>query len=58
MSRALPWREMAHLLAERMSHHAFCDKHPEKAADPDHCPFCADRAAYRVWQLRVARRGA
>lgn len=45
------WRAVAHALAERMSHHDRCDQHPEAQAAPD-CPWCKDRAAYRLWQSK------
>lgn len=30
--------------------------HPEDRADPDNCPFCADRAAYQLWQRKAGLR--
>jgi hypothetical protein len=42
-------RQLAARLAERLAAHAFCDTHAEAAAEPDSCPFCADRAAYAAW---------
>lgn len=45
------WRAVADALAERMSHYAICKAHPEAEADPD-CPFCKDRAAYRMWERK------
>lgn len=41
------WRSIADELAERLSHAAFCPDHPDSKEDPDNCPFCRDRAAYR-----------
>jgi len=46
------WKAIAEKLAERMSYHAYCDTHPEREATPDTCPFCADRAAYRLWEAK------
>ena len=47
-------REVANELAHRMQHHVYCDAHPaEASAQPDSCPFCADRAAYRLWQRKA-----
>lgn len=40
---------LAELLASRLAAHAYCDTHTESAADPDNCPYCADRAAYTAW---------
>ena len=45
------WREVAAVLAERLSH-ASCPDHAETRAVPQDCPFCADRAAYRLWQRK------
>lgn len=57
------WREVARALGERMQYPAqlagtnnpdftmlndgCC--HDVAHADPDNCPFCADRAAYLLW---------
>lgn len=30
--------------------------HSEPQADPKNCPFCADRAAYQLWERKVGRR--
>jgi hypothetical protein len=49
------WHEIADQLAWRMQYHARCDAHPEREADPDNCPFCADRAAYRAWQTKSGK---
>lgn len=62
------WRRVADVLAERLRHAAAaagsvppnlperCDVrgcgHREANADPDNCPFCADRAAYRLWEKK------
>lgn len=51
MPAAPTWREVAAVLAERLSH-ASCPDHPEPQAVPQDCPFCADRAAYRLWQRK------
>lgn len=40
---------LARLLAGRLAAHADCESHTENTADPDNCPFCADRAAYAAW---------
>lgn len=47
------WKRVADELAERLSHHDFCDN-DHRQLDPD-CPFCRDRAAYQEY-LRVADR--
>lgn len=52
MTREPSWRAVADILADRMYHHSRCDQHPEAEAVPDDCPFCADRAAYRLWQTK------
>jgi hypothetical protein len=49
----LSWRAVANELAHRMQHHVYCDAHPEAEADPENCPFCADRAAFRLWQRKA-----
>lgn len=53
---AIPWKDVANALADRMQHHAHCEDHPEAAAVPDRCPFCADRAAYRMWETKTKQR--
>lgn len=52
---AATWRHIAEVLARRLAHHAFCDSHPESQPDAD-CPFCKDRAAYRLWQRKAGVR--
>lgn len=42
------WRKVADTLARQMAIHAFCDSHSLRNAQLD-CPFCQDRAAYRVY---------
>lgn len=49
------WHEIADQLAQRMRHHAYCDYHPERDADPDNCAQCKDRAAYRTWEAKGGR---
>lgn len=46
------WENVARRLAHRMSNHAFCDNHPESAPEPN-CPYCEDRATYRLWQRKA-----
>lgn len=46
------WRTVAIVLARRLEEHAACAAHPESSPDPD-CPFCADRAAYRVFERKM-----
>lgn len=48
MARPLTWERVARILGTRMEAHAFCVDHPEKASRGD-CPFCQDRAAYRLY---------
>lgn len=52
---SLTWQQVAGVLAERVSHLAYCDRHPESKADPENCPACADRAAYRAWEVKSGR---
>lgn len=47
------WRAVANELAARLEHHARCGQHREADADPENCPFCADRAAYRLWERKA-----
>lgn len=63
------WREVARILARRLEHQAALAgaagsqlealavgcPHRLSEADPENCPFCADRAAYRLW-VRKERR--
>lgn len=51
----MSWRAVADALAERMENHAYCDTHPDPGANADKCPFCADRAAYRMWQAKSGK---
>lgn len=46
------WREVAEALGERMQHHRYCD-HPLAEADPDNCPYCADRAAFNLFAAKA-----
>lgn len=52
----LTWRQVAEILAERLAHQAAAAgeecPHPAAKADPDNCPFCADRAAYQIFQRK------
>jgi hypothetical protein len=67
MSHEPSWRKVAEVLAERLRHAApragsvsplditeadGC-RHSEAEADPDNCPFCADRAAFQVYQRKL-----
>lgn len=67
MTRDPSWREVARVLAERVeiaagaagsiSPHdnrpgAGCS-HPTAEADPDNCPFCADRAAFQLYERKL-----
>lgn len=52
MTREMSWRSVADALAARLYHRCYCDQHPESRAEPINCPFCADRAAYRMWQAK------
>jgi hypothetical protein len=48
------WRELADMLAERLSHHANCENgHTE--IEPENCPFCRDRAVYQLWEAKSGR---
>lgn len=53
------WRDVADRLAERVANYAECAgeecPHPESKPDPDNCAFCADRAAYQMWQRKSGR---
>ncbi len=63
------WREIANVLAERLQHpagaagsaspHDIGDRagcpHSAAEADPENCPFCADRAAYQLWQRKAGQ---
>lgn len=63
------WRELANILAGRLKHAAAAAgsvpeyevversgcRHAESEADPDNCPFCADRAAFQLWERKVKR---
>ena len=51
------WETLAHTLASRLMHHAYCGNGHEKL-DPLNCPFCADIAAYRLYleKCRVTHR--
>ena len=57
----MTWREIARQLAERLEHQAALAgtgdgcTHSLNEADPDNCPFCADRAAFLRWQRREQR---
>jgi len=44
------WKSVAWALGERMEHHAYCESHNEQEADLKGCPFCKDRAVYRMYQ--------
>jgi hypothetical protein len=71
MSHEPSWRRVAEILAERLEHAARAagsispygigDRpgctHSESEADPDNCPFCADRAAFQVFQDKVRKSG-
>lgn len=55
MTDKLPsWREVAGVLAERMANNAYCNTHLETEPGQD-CPFCKDRAAYRLWERKSGR---
>jgi hypothetical protein len=71
MSREPSWRRVAEILAERLSHSApragsvsplditeadGC-RHSEAEAVPEACPFCADRAAFQVFQAKARKSG-
>lgn len=62
------YRELARILAERLEHHAAlagasrgyvsipdsgCG-HKLADADPDNCPFCADRAAIKAGAVQIS----
>lgn len=67
MSREPSWREVARVLAERMEvaagHAGAADPHDTRGhtgcshsvaqADPDNCPFCADRDAFLLYQRKL-----
>lgn len=42
--------DAARVMGGRLAHHASCRVHSEAEANPEDCPFCADRAAYQSWQ--------
>jgi hypothetical protein len=48
MATRTSWRQVAEMLASRLSVHAFCEQHRLSDARPD-CPWCRDRAAYRAY---------
>ena len=55
---SMPWREVARQLANRLGYQAALAgtadgcAHSLAYADPRNCPFCADRAAFLMWQRR------
>lgn len=53
MNRAPSWQAVATALAARMRDHAHCAEHSLDKADLERCPWCADRAAYRIWQQKA-----
>lgn len=54
MSREPSWRAVAEVLAKRVWNYAQCNQHPE--SDPNAgCPFCEDRAAYRLWERKSGK---
>ncbi len=67
-NKRLPtWRELADMLAERLSHQDYCangHREDQIEAAAKTCPFCHDSAVYRLWQAKTAavakreRRGA
>lgn len=72
MSREPSWRTVAETLAARLRYAAQAAgsasphypgenvagcSHSAEEADPDNCPFCADRAAFQVFQDKVRRTG-
>lgn len=52
---SISWRALADLMAARLYHQAYCDMHSEAKADPANCPNCADRAAYRAWEVKSGK---
>lgn len=48
----MTWRQVAEVLAHRLVNHAYCEVHPESRPG-EQCPFCDDRAAYRLWQRKA-----
>jgi hypothetical protein len=49
------WRDLAGILAERVYHNAECRAHPDESEPGDGCPFCKDRAAYRLWERKSGK---
>lgn len=52
---AVRWRVIAGILAERVYHNAECATHPDESKPGDGCPFCKDRAAYRLWERKSGK---
>lgn len=49
------WENIAHRLASRMMHHAYCSDCEETR--PDDCPFCADIEAYQRYVAKCRETG-
>jgi hypothetical protein len=61
VTRPPSWRAVARVLGERMYHQAEGARddhdHGRAEADPDNCPFCADRAAYDLYVRKLESEG-
>jgi hypothetical protein len=55
MTVAPTWKDLAALLAHRLTYQAFCDEHAETRPGVD-CPSCEDRAAVRAYERKAGRR--
>ena len=56
MARPKSWEQVAHTLASRLMHHAYCENGCEELR-PDDCPFCGDIAAYRDYRAKCDATG-
>jgi hypothetical protein len=52
----LTWKRIAMILGGQMEDHAFCEDHPVSEPEPQ-CPFCEDRAAYRLFVAKLKAEG-